>query len=187
MKKATFVQYPLATRTSCGLPIPHDKWFRTQFRYFAENCKLRREKKLEDFILNNGYIKVHHLRDNPLLEHFFSNSIIHKEVPLNQAELLIITDQRFSRLTTKNIIISLKQYLKVVPTIYLCLNKHYLNYNDAGEFDQELPDDYDQAVTMWLRKKMPDVHIHNISTNFKETGADFTWVMPPCEYIICRN
>ena len=187
MKKVTFVQYPLATRTSCGLSIPHNKWFRAQFRYFAENCKLRREKKLEDFILNNGYAKIHHFRDNPLLEYFFSITPTIKEVPIEHSELLVITDQRFSRLTTKNIILNLKQYLKIVPEIYLCLNKHYLNYNDAGDFDQTLPDDYDQAITEWLRKNLSGCRVHNISTNFKETGADFTWVMPPCEYLICRN
>jgi hypothetical protein len=187
MKKVSFSQNPLNGQATCGLPISHDKWFKAQFRYFKEDCKLRREKKIEDFILNNNFKQIHHIRDNPVLVNFFQSTPLIKQVPINQAELLIITDQKFSRLTTKNIILNLKQYLKLVPKIYLCLNKHYLNYNDAGEFDSSLPDDYDTAITVWLRKKLPNYSIHNISLNFKESGSDFTWVLPPCEYLICRN
>jgi hypothetical protein len=180
MKKVIFTQYPLAERTSCGLPISHDRWFRAQFRYFEENCKLRREKRIEDFVSNNNFTKVHILRDNPVLE-----SII--QCPLGQADLLIITDQRFSRLSLTNIIKSLETYLKSIPTIYLCLNKHYLNYNDIGPLDQNLPNNYDAAITAWLQKNLLNTKVFNVSSNFVETGADFTWVIPPSEHIICKN
>ena len=187
MNDVIFTEFPLKEKTSCGLPIPHAKWFRAQFRYFKEDCKLRREKKIEDFILNNNISKIHLISDNPILESFLENSQTVQRTSIELADMLVITDQRFSRLTTNNIINSLKQYLDKVPMVYLCLNKHYINYNDAGLFDQSLPDNYDTAITVWLKNSLSPYTVHNISSNFDETGAKFTWVLPPCEYLICKN
>ena len=186
MKSVTFKQFPLEEKTSCGLPIPHDRWFRAQFRYFAEDCKLGREKKIEDFILNNAN-RVHFFKDNPVFEKFLDTYSHINVVPLEQAELLVITHQGFSRLDTSVITSNLTDLLKQVPKIYLCLNKHYINYNDASVLDKTLPDDYNQAITQWLQRELPEAIVNNISVNFDETGSDFTWVIPPCEVLICRR
>jgi hypothetical protein len=186
MKQVEFSYYPLQEKTSCGLPIPHDRWFRAQFRYFAENCKLGREKNIEDFILNNA-TRVHFFKDNPVFDDFLNKHPEIQVVPVDRAELLIITHQGFSRLDTKAIIDNLHNLLTQVPKIYLCLNKHYINYNDSGTFDDTLPDDYNRAITMWLQKNLPRAIVNNISINFNETGSDFTWVIPPCEFLICRK
>lgn len=186
MKPITFTQFPLEEKTSCGLPIPHEQWFRAQFRYFAEDCKLGREKNIEDFILNNARC-VHFFKDNPVFESFLTSHPEIKVVPIEQAELLVITHQGFSRLDTKVIISNLTELLKQVPKIYLCLNKHYLNYNDATVLDDTLPDDYNYAITHWLQKELPEATVNNVSINFDETGSDFTWVVPPCEIVICRR
>jgi len=186
MKPVTFSQYPLQEKSSCGLHIPHKRWFRAQFRYFAEDCKLNREKNIEDFIQNNARL-VHFYKDNPVFEDFLDRHPEIQVVPLEQAELLVITHQGFSRLDTRIIIERLHELLTQVPKIYLCLNKHYINYNDDGTFDSDLPDDYDSAITVWLQKNLPEAIVNNVSINFHETGADFTWVIPPCEILICRK
>jgi hypothetical protein len=185
MKPITFKQFPLAEKTSCGLPIPHDRWFRAQFRYFEEECKLGREKNIEDFILNNAK-HVHFYKDNPAFDSFLEQHPEINIVPINQADLLVITHQGFSRLDTGVIVYNLTHLIKQVPKIYLCLNKHYINYNDST-VDSTLPNDYNQAITQWLQKALPETIVNNISTNFDETGSDFTWVIPPCEILICRR
>lgn len=186
MKSVIFKQFPLEEKTSCGLPIPHDRWFRAQFRYFKEDCKLGREKNIEDYILNNAR-RVHFYKDNPVFNAFLEQHPEIQVVPIEQAELLVITHQGFSRLDTSVIVNKLKELLTQVPKIYLCLNKHYINYNDATVLDNTLPDDYNYAITTWLQKSLPNTIVNNISINFNETGADFTWVIPPCEILICRQ
>lgn len=184
MKPVTFKINPLHGRRSV---YNHKDWFRKQFKYFAEDCKLLREKKLEDFILNNGYTKLHVIRDNTVLEDFLQSNPQISQVPMDSAELLIITDQRLSRITAKNLINTINEYLEQVPNIYLCLNKLYLNYNDEFKTDYPLADDEDLAVTQWLSAELPGARVVNLSTKFQETGANFTFVLPPCEHLICRN
>lgn len=184
MKKIVFKQNPLENKRSV---FHHKNWFKRQFNYFSGDCKLLREKKLEDFILNNGFKKIHVIRDNTVLDDFLQRALQISQVPLEDAELLIITDQRFSRLSSKNIINSVAGYLEKVPNIYLCLNKLYLNYNDEFVPDSSLPDQEDAAVTAWLKQSLPHARIFNIGINFRETGANFTFVMPPSEHLICRN
>lgn len=184
MKPVIFKTNPLENRRTV---YNHKDWFRKQFKYFVEDCKLLREKKLEDFILNNGYTKLHVIRDNTVLEDFLDANSQITQVPIEQAELLVITDQRFSRITAKNIINGLNNYLTQVPAIYLCLNKLYLNYNDEFAVDYVLPEDEDAAVTQWLRTELSDARVFNLSTKFQETGANFTFVLPPCEHLICRS
>jgi len=186
MKPVIFTQNPLSENQSCGLPIPHDRWFRAQFRYFKEDCKLGREKHIEDYILNNATF-VHFYRDNPVFEQFLIDHPEIKNVAIDQAELLVITHQGFSRLDTNVIVDNLQELLTQVPKIYLCLNKHYLNYNDAGFFNRDLPNDYNRAITEWLQTALPGAVVNNVSINFNETGSDFTWVIPPCEILICRR
>ena len=83
MKSVIFKQFPLEEKTSCGLPIPHDRWFRAQFRYFKEDCKLGREKNIEDYILNNAR-RVHFYKDNPVFNAFLEQHPEIQVVPIEQ-------------------------------------------------------------------------------------------------------
>ena len=177
MKPIKYSQHPAVWR--------HQNWNRLQLRYFGEECKSRREKNIEDWIINNGVCSVHLIKDNDILDQFLNNYQI-AQVPVDQADLIIITDQRFSRLDTSVMIDKLKKLLTECPRIYFALNKYYLNANEA-EIYSNLPENFDHAVVTWLSQQLPDAVILNRSEIFVEDGSCFTWVVPSCEILICKK
>lgn len=173
----TFEQHPKVWR--------HPNWGRLQLRLFAEECKIRREKNIEDYIINNGINKVHVLKDNKILDKFFNEHNIQLVTPDN-AELVIITDQRFSRFTVKNMITELNLLLDSCPRIYFCLNRYYLNAAETF-VDPGLPEHFDTAIVKWLENNLRDTVVLNRSEIFVEDGSCFTWVVPSCEVLLCRK
>jgi hypothetical protein len=163
----------------------HPNWGRLQLRYFEEVCKIRREKNIEDYIITNGISRVHVIKDNAILDQFFIENNIEIVDPVS-AELVVITDQRFSRLSVTNIIIQLTELLKSCSRIYLCLNKYYLNANESL-IDNTLPENYDAAIIKWLEKNLPNTIAINCTEQFVEDGSCFTWVVPSSEILLCKR
>jgi hypothetical protein len=100
--------------------------------------------------------------------------------------LIIITDQRFSRLSVKNMIIRLNLLLESCPRIYFCLNRYYLNANESY-VDDTLPEEFDSAIVQWLTDTLNDTIVLNRSEIFVEDGSCFTWVIPSCELLLCKR
>lgn len=163
----------------------HPNWGRLQLRLFAEECQIRREKNIEDYIINNGISRVHVLKDNKILDKFFTANKI-QLVDADQAELTIITDQRVSRLTTKNLIEHLNGLLAKCPRIYFCMNRYYLNAAETF-VDPALPENFDAAIVRWLEQNLDNAIVLNRSEIFVEDGSCFTWVVPSCELLICQK
>ena len=163
----------------------HPRWGKIQLRYFKEDCKIRREKNLEDYILTNGIKKIHLIKDNNILDEFLVANRIELVDP-EFADLVIITSQQFSRLDVTVMIEKLNQLLAKCPTIYFCLNKYYLNANESV-CDKELTENYDPAIVEWLLKNIPGSIIINLTETFVEDGSCFTWVVPSSEILICKK
>lgn len=177
MSTIKFSKHPHAWR--------HPNWNRLQLRYFEEVCKIRREKNIEDFILMNGIQRVHVIKDNSILDEFFVNNRI-QLVEADDADLVVITDQRFSRLSVNNMLTQLRNILNRCPKIYFCLNKYYLNANEGNVYPN-LPEEYDPAIVRWLTDNLVDTVVLNRSEIFEEDGSCFTWVVPSCELLICKK
>lgn len=166
-------------------PWKHTSWGTKQLDYFADECKIRREKNIEDYIINNNINNVHLIKDNNVLDDFVNANGINK-VSVDKADMTVITDQRFSRLTPDNIILHLDNILLQCPVIYFALNRYYLNASETYK-DTSLSNNFDAAIVQWLQKKLTNAIVINRSEIFPEDGSWFTWVIPSCEIIICRK
>lgn len=158
------------------------RWAKTfnklQRSFFQENVKLRREKQIEDFVKFNGFSKIYPVTDTDV---FFE--IKNKFVTaINQADLVIITDQKFSRYTCPIIIDKIKQTLEQCPNLYLCLNSNYINI-DNSYHDQDLDDNFNLAITQWLKKKL-NCNVLDLSLDVKDDGRGFSWAIPNKHYFI---
>ena len=167
-------------------PKPLYKWARNfkriQDRFYKEPVKLRRILQIEDFIKLNYFRKVYHfdevILDLELPHEWFCDS-------LQDADLILITDQKFSRFPCSGIIEKIQQLSCIVPNIYLCLNRHYLNI-DNKKIDIDLPDDFQQSITIWLQNKLKDHVIVDMSRDYLDKGQSFTWSCPDRHYFIKR-
>jgi len=166
------------------MPWRHGTWDKIQLQYFGPNRKIRREKNLEDYIINNGVSRLHLIKENLILDKFIEQQQI-KLVEPELADLVVIIDQRFSRLDHQVLIDKLNSLLAVCPRIYFALNRYYLNANETFQ-DASLPDNFDHAIVQWLEHKLNAI-VLNRSENFIEDGSWFTWVIPSCELLICRK
>lgn len=157
------------------------KWGRgfhhIQKNFFTEDIKLRREKQIEDFISLNEFKRVKVIKDTDILNNTDSVD--------SDPDLIVITDQKFSRYPCPEIIKKLGQYLDQCP-IYLCLNRQYINI-DNSYHDQTLSDNYCLAISQWLRKELSSVDVLDLSLDVEEDGMQFTWVVPDRHYFIKRN
>lgn len=151
-------------------------WDRLQRSFFTEPYELHEKVKIEKFVAVNTFKKVYHLKDNHIDFNFNTVSDI------NQADLVLITDQKFSRFTCKQIINEINGMLDKCPKMFLCLNRHYLNITGT-EIDPNLPDDYENAIQVWLERSL-DMSIKNYSEKFIDDGQYFTWVIPDQKFYI---
>jgi len=149
---------------------------RLQRNFFEGDFELRRERQIRDFLKLNGYKHVHYIIDTDV----FKNDL---NVEINAAEIVVITDQKFSRYPCPIIIQKIKELIKERP-LYLCLNRHYINI-DNSYHDSTLDANFPTAITQWLKKSI-DADIVDLSLNYVDYGNAFTWAVPDRHYYI-RN
>lgn len=157
----------------------HRNWGELQKKFFSETHKLHEQTKIENFVKANGFEKVYHIKDNHLHFDFTTTETI------AQADLILVTDQRFGRYRCKDIITKINELMSNCPHLFLCLNRHYLNITGT-EIDTTLPDDYEQAIETWLMKNL-DFSVKNYSERFVDDGGYYTWVIPDQKFHITKK
>jgi hypothetical protein len=141
---------------------------------------LRREKQIKDFIKLNGYTRVKFKTDTDV----FSDTIdITRCNKSSQAELVIITDQKFSRYPCTALVQQIKNQLDRCPHLYLCLNRHYVNI-DNSYHDMSLDENFNVAISQWLKKQLPGYDIVDLSLDYVDYGNAFTWAVPDRHFFI---
>jgi len=155
-------------------------WGKVQKNYYKTDVYLRREKQIEDFILLNDFTNLYVEKDTDVLKN------IKTVATPAQADLVIITDQKFSRLPCTGIIDKTIQLLNKCPALLICINRHYVNI-DNTYIDQTLSDHYPLAITQWLKKSLPTALVTDLSLNYLDSGDWFTWVIPDRIYYITRT
>lgn len=150
----------------------------------STDVKLRREKQIEDFIYLNDFKKVKVVQDTDVFvnpEHPFErceNSC--------EADLVVITDQKFSRYPCHAVPDRIRYYLNKCPHLYLCLNRHYINI-DNTYCDPSLDKNFTLAITQWLKKSLDDCNIIDLSLDYVDHGQHFTWAIPDRHYYITKK
>ena len=152
-------------------------WGKVQKNYYPGPVHLRREKQIKDFVLLNGVKTLYIEKDTDILKTSVST---HRP---DQAELIIITDQKFSRLPCTALIERISALLLQCPRMYICLNRHYINIDNTYT-DQTLSDHYPVAITEWLKKNLPQAQVIDLSLDVLDRGDWFTWVVPDRMYYI---
>ena len=150
---------------------------RLQRNFFKEEYELRRERQIQDFILLNGFNHVHYITDTDVF-------VDAKKTDINNADIIVITDQKFSRYPCPVIIKNIQELLNQSP-IYLCLNRHYINIDNSYQ-DITLDSNFPTAITQWLKKSL-NAQIIDLSLNYVDYGNAFTWAIPDRHYYICQN
>ena len=150
---------------------------RLQRNFFTEPVELRRERQIRDFITLNGYQQVRFKTDTDVLGDL--TRVEHSA----DADLVVITDQKFSRYPCPIIIEKIQWHLDQCPALYLCLNRHYINI-DNSYHDTELDSKYTVAITQWLKKNLPGADVVDLSLDFEDYGRSFTWAVPDRHYFI---
>lgn len=159
----------------------HRHYGNLQKRYFKNDYQIRRERQIEDFLNLNGFNKIKVKKDNYILK-----GIENKQVEkLQDANCCVITDQRFSRYPCHAIIQNLKDILAQCPSMYLCLNRYYINIDNSFH-DSDLSDNPNLAITQWLKKSLVGHRIVDMSLDYDDDGRWFTWVIPDRHYFIER-
>jgi len=155
-------------------------WGAVQKKYYTEQVFLRREKQIVDFIFLNGFQKVYIQKDTDVLDGV--QTVYQPE----DADLVVITDQKFSRMPCLGIIEKIHQMLTQCPTLLLCLNRHYINL-DNSFCDPDLDDNLNLAITQWLKKNITHASILDLSLDYLDRGDWFTWVIPDRVYFIQKH
>jgi len=157
----------------------HRHYGNLQKRYFKKNYQIRRERQIEDFLNLNGFERIKVEKDNYILK-----SIEHKQVEhLEDADCLVITDQKFSRYPCPAIIHNIKDRLANCPRMYLCLNRYYINIDNSFH-DSDLADNPNLSITQWLKKSLVGYRVIDMSLDYDDDGRWFTWVIPDRHYFI---
>lgn len=154
---------------------------RLQRNFFVDTPnKLRREKQIEDFIVLNGFKKVKFKIDTDLFGSFTGATKVEHSV---DADIVVITDQKFSRYPCVAMIEQIQKQLEKCPNLYLCLNRHYINI-DNSYHDSTLDSNFTIAITQWLKKNLPNAEVIDLSLDFVDYGKSFTWAVPDRHYYI---
>lgn len=151
---------------------------RIQDRFYNKEYKLRRLQQIEDFVRLNGYKSAYHIEE----------TILDMEIEgvrwassSEDAEITVVTHQGYSRLPLKGIIDQIKRWMSH-GDVYLCLNRHYLNI-DNQKLEMELSDDYQIAITQWLKSEL-ETTVIDLSRNYVDYGKSFTWSVPDRHFFI---
>jgi len=149
-------------------------WNATQRKFFTEEVRMRREKQIEDFIVLNEFRRVHFVTDTDVFVNFDQT---HRVASPDQADLVVITDQKFSRYPCTVLVEQILILLNQCPNLFVCLNRHYINI-DNSYIDSTLSDKLTLAIPQWLRKSLPQTKILDLSQDYVDHGESFTWVIP---------
>ena len=174
---------PFQVETSRSLYKWARVWNATQRKFFTEQVRLRREKQIEDFIVLNEFQHVHFVIDTDVFVNF--DQVTRVAQP-NQADLVVITDQKFSRYPCPAMIDQIQALLLQCPSLYICLNRHYINI-DNSYTNTELSNDFCLAIAQWLRKSLDGNQVIDLSQQYLDTGQSFTWALPDRHYFITRK
>jgi len=147
---------------------------RLQRNFFEDDFELRRERQIKDFLFLNGFQKIHYITDTDV----FKNEC---NVDISEADIVVITDQKFSRYPCPTIIQKIQDLVNQLP-LYLCLNRHYINI-DNSYHDFELDNNFSLAITQWLKRSL-DADVIDLSLNYIDYGNAFTWAIPDRHYYI---
>lgn len=159
------------------------KYFKLQSGFFVDEFKLVREKQIEDFVYLNGFNKVWIDNDTDVFKNDFPAELVSSP---SQADLMIVLNQNFSRRPCPAIIEQIQKLLEQCPNLYLGLNRHYINI-DNSFIDTDLPADFEQAITHWLRKNLPTATVMDHSFRWDDRGTFLTWSLPDRQYYITRK
>lgn len=152
---------------------------RLQRQFFVDdNIKLRREKQIEDFVKLNGYQRPWLNIDTDVLASL-KPIAVHN---IQSADIAIITDQKFSRYPCLVMIEKIQAMVKECSTLYLCLNRHYVNI-DNSYHDPNLDDNFNRSIVQWLQKNLP-YEVLDLSLDYMDYGHAFTWAVPDRHYLI---
>jgi hypothetical protein len=152
-------------------------WSQIQKNYYLDSVYLRREKQIEDFVRLNGFTQPWVLKDTDIL-----STLKSVERP-SQADICIITDQKFSRMPCYGIIEEIASLLDQCPSLFVCLNRHYINI-DNSYCNTNLDSDFLLAITQWLKQELTGAQILDLSLDYLDYGNYFTWVVPDLMYYI---
>ena len=155
-----------------------------QMKFFTEPVKMRRVKQIEDFVLLNEFEKVKLVIDTDVLDNLKRTKTCVDS--FSEADIVIITDQKFSRYPCPELIKQIEKILVESKSLYLCLNRNYINI-DNSYIDPTLSDNFCLAITQWLRKSLPDYNIVDMSLDYVEYGDYFTWAIPDRHYFITKK
>lgn len=175
------MHYQLPPNVTISAPQTLYKWAKVwggvQKKYYRDKVFLRREKQILDFILLNQYHNVYVEKDTDVFD-----DLPTVDDPA-QADLVLITDQKFSRMPCRGIVDRINSLLAQCPNLMLCLNKHYINIDNSFR-DSSLSDNLNLAVTQWLIKQVQDASVLDLSLDYVDRGDWFTWVIPDRIYFI---
>jgi len=158
----------------------HKNWNRIQKSFFVESYELYEKSKIENFVKENNFKNTYVIKDN------FIDFNFNQTTNLEKADLILITDQKFSRSKCVDIIKNIEKMLDGCNNLFVCLNRHYLNITGV-ENDKELPDDYEESIEIWLKNSLSSYKIKNYSEKFIDDGSYFTWVIPDQKFHICKQ
>jgi len=150
---------------------------RLQRNFFVEPTKLRREKQIEDFIRLNGYQQPWIIKDTDILHS------VNQAESIDQADIIVITDQKFSRYPCPELIRQIQMKLHQCPEMYLCLNRHYINIDNSFH-DMTLDENFNRAITEWLSKNLPGVQVIDLGLDFVDYGRSFSWAVADRHYYL---
>lgn len=152
-------------------------WGSVQKKYYRDSVYLRREKQIEDFVALNGFHRPFVIADTDVFQ-----NLLQVNDP-TQADIVIITDQKFSRYPCHAIIRNIQHWMTVCHDMILCLNRHYLNI-DHSHRESDFSDNFNLAITQWLKKELPEQTIIDLSLDYVDRGDWFTWVIPDRIYYV---
>jgi hypothetical protein len=157
---------------------------RLQRDFFVEDVKLRREKQIEDFVYLNEFENLKLITDTDVFQKLKLTKNIVDDA--QSADLVILTDQKFSRYPCPEIINQIEKLMTNTKHLYLCLNRHYINI-DNSYHDRTLSDNLNLAVTQWLKKSLLSYNIVDLSIDYLDVGHAFTWALPDRHYYITHK
>jgi hypothetical protein len=154
-------------------------YLKLQQGFFEEKFVWIREKQIRDFVRLNGYRRVYLMRDQNVLDDLADEMVSGADL----ADLVVVIDQRFSRVACPVLITRIRELLQQCPTLYLCLNRHYIDIDNSFT-DTTLDADWQRAITQWLSRELAPSRVVDLSFYWDDRGDYLSWSIPDRHYLI---